>query len=34
MGHVTCLAETQRDALAIARAIRRDLSLPPVNELS
>jgi 5-(carboxyamino)imidazole ribonucleotide synthase len=31
MGHVTCLAATQDEALAIAQAIRRDLGIPEAN---
>jgi len=33
MGHVTCLAPTLADALAMARAIKRDLAIPGADEL-
>lgn len=33
MGHVTCLAPTQDEALATARAIKRDLGIPGADEL-
>jgi 5-(carboxyamino)imidazole ribonucleotide synthase len=33
MGHVTCLAPMQDEALATARAIRSELGLPAANEL-
>lgn len=33
MGHVTCLAPTLAEALATARAIKRDLDIPGANEL-
>jgi 5-(carboxyamino)imidazole ribonucleotide synthase len=33
MGHVTCLAPTIDEALAVARAIKRDLGIPGADEL-
>ena len=33
MGHVTCLAPTLAEALATARAIKRDLGIPGADEL-
>jgi 5-(carboxyamino)imidazole ribonucleotide synthase len=33
MGHVTCLAPTLAEALATARAIKRDLAIPGADEL-
>ena len=33
MGHVTCLASTLDEALATARAIKRDLGIPGADEL-
>jgi 5-(carboxyamino)imidazole ribonucleotide synthase len=33
MGHVTCLAPTLEEALATARAIKRDLAIPGADEL-
>ena len=33
MGHVTCLAASIDDALATARAIRRDLGIPGADDL-
>jgi len=33
MGHVTCLASTLAEALATARAIKRDLGIPGAEEL-
>ena len=33
MGHVTCLAPTQGEALAVAKAIRRSLGIPGADEI-
>ena len=33
MGHVTCLGATLDDALATARAVKRDLGIPGADEL-
>jgi 5-(carboxyamino)imidazole ribonucleotide synthase len=33
MGHVTCLASSIDDALATARAIKRELGIPGADEL-
>jgi 5-(carboxyamino)imidazole ribonucleotide synthase len=33
MGHVTCLAPSQDEALAVAREIKRDLGIPAADEL-
>jgi 5-(carboxyamino)imidazole ribonucleotide synthase len=33
MGHVTCVAPTQREALEVARAIKHDLGIPGADEL-
>jgi 5-(carboxyamino)imidazole ribonucleotide synthase len=33
MGHVTCLAPTLAEALAMARTIKRDLGIPGAEEL-
>jgi 5-(carboxyamino)imidazole ribonucleotide synthase len=33
MGHVTCLAPTIDEALAVARAIKRDLGIPGADAL-
>jgi hypothetical protein len=33
MGHVTCVAPVQDNALATARAIKRDLGIPGGDEL-
>jgi 5-(carboxyamino)imidazole ribonucleotide synthase len=33
MGHVTCLGASIDEALAIARAIKRDLGIPGASEL-
>ena len=34
MGHVTCLAPTLGEALAVAAALKRDLGIPGADELA
>jgi hypothetical protein len=34
MGHVTCLGATPAEAIATARAVKRDLGIPGADDLT